>query len=80
MSPRLRSEFRFAAHDGLFFVMCIGIPSIVISFVHGLASTRTGMAFRGPLAVLLLLPLCFLLFFPPILIIPAMGSCASHWA
>ncbi|WP_405786921.1 hypothetical protein OG753_02635 [Streptomyces sp. NBC_00029] len=74
VSASLPAEFRFAAHDGLLFVMYIGIPSIVISFVYGLANSRTGMAFRGPLALLLLLPLWFLLFFPPILIIPAMGQ------
>ncbi|MGW1412341.1 hypothetical protein [Streptomyces sp. NPDC002403] len=70
----LAAEFRGIANDGPGLFMLIGIPSILISFIYGLASTRTGMAFRGRLGGLLLLPLWFLLFFPPILLIPVMGQ------
>jgi hypothetical protein len=56
------------------FFVFIGIPSIFISFVYGLANTRTGAAFRGRLAGLLLLPLWFLLAFPVLLPIPVMGQ------
>lgn len=45
---------------GLF--VLIGVPSILISFAYGLASTRAGAAFRGRLAGLLFLPLWFLPF------------------
>jgi hypothetical protein len=62
------------ATDWLALAVPIGIPSVLISFVYGLTSTRTGAAFRGRLAGLLLLPLWFLLFFPPIFLIPAMGQ------
>ncbi|MEU4131467.1 hypothetical protein [Streptomyces wuyuanensis] len=64
-----------SATDWLAFAVPIGIPSVLISFVYGLTSARTGAAFRGRLAGLLLLPLWFLLFFfPPIFFIPAMGQ------
>ncbi|MEU2157205.1 hypothetical protein ABZ532_19690 [Streptomyces sp. NPDC019396] len=56
------------------FAVIIGVPSVLISFVYGLCSTRTGAEFRGPLALLLLLPLWFLLFFSPILPIPLVGQ------
>ncbi|MEU7281761.1 hypothetical protein AB0A69_23740 [Streptomyces sp. NPDC045431] len=56
------------------FALVIGAPSLLISFVYGLANTRTGMAFRGPLVGLLMLPLWFLLFFPPLLLFPAAGQ------
>ncbi|MFE7323760.1 hypothetical protein ACFU8W_02045 [Streptomyces sp. NPDC057565] len=61
---------------GLDFFPFIGIPSILMSFVYGLANTRTGMAFRLPLAGLLLLPTWFLLFgnFVEMLVIPVMGQ------
>ncbi|MFJ5546868.1 hypothetical protein [Streptomyces sp. NPDC093225] len=62
------------ARDWLGFFTLIGVPSVLISFLYGLANTRTGAAFRGPLAALLLLPLWFLLFFPPILLIPVIGQ------
>lgn len=62
------------ATDWLAFAVLIGIPSVLISFVYGLTSPRTGAAFRGRLAGLLLLPLWLLLFFPPIFLIPAMGQ------
>lgn len=51
--------------SGLFLLMWV--PSIVISFVYGQVNTRTGVAFRAPLAGLLMLPLWFLLPFPPAL-------------
>ncbi|MGA5194109.1 hypothetical protein [Streptomyces exfoliatus] len=70
----LPAEFRGTANDWQGLFMFIGIPSILISFVYGLAGTRTGMAFRGRLGGLLLLPLWFLLFFPPILLIPVVGQ------
>ncbi|MFE7621717.1 hypothetical protein [Streptomyces sp. NPDC057496] len=70
----LAEEFRGIANDGLVLFMFIGIPSILISFIYGLASTRTGMAFRGRLGGLLLPPLWLLLPFPPILLIPVMGQ------
>ncbi|MEU3303109.1 hypothetical protein ABZ729_25345 [Streptomyces sp. NPDC006678] len=60
--------------DWMAFAVIIGIPSILISFVYGLTSTRTGIPFRGRLAGLLLLPVSLLLFFPPILPFPAMGQ------
>ncbi|WP_327123419.1 hypothetical protein [Streptomyces sp. NBC_01727] len=56
---------------GLF--VLIGVPSILISFAYGLASTRTGAAFRGRLAGLLFLPLWFLPFLGMPLI-PVMGQ------
>ncbi|MFJ6948786.1 hypothetical protein ACISU4_29805 [Streptomyces wuyuanensis] len=62
------------ATDWLGFAVPIGIPSVLLSFVYGLTSTRTGAAFRGRLAGLLLLPLWFLLFFPPIFFVPVMGQ------
>ncbi|MGW7364017.1 hypothetical protein ACWGI8_11435 [Streptomyces sp. NPDC054841] len=60
----------------LAFFPVIGIPSILISFVYGLGNSRTGAAFRGPLAGLLLLPIWFLLFgnFPEMLSIPVAGQ------
>lgn len=48
--------------DWLGFFSVIGIPTILISFLYGLKSPRTGAAFRAPLAGLLLLPIWFLLF------------------
>lgn len=60
--------------DWMAFAVIIGIPSILISFVYGLTSTRTGIPFRGRLAGLLLLPVSLLLFFPPLLPLPAMGQ------
>ncbi|MET9430816.1 hypothetical protein [Streptomyces sp. NPDC003036] len=59
--------------DWASFALVIGAPSLLISFVYGLANTRTGMAFRGPLVGLLMLPLWFLFFFPPLLLFPATG-------
>ncbi|MFD9035996.1 hypothetical protein ACFVZW_33380 [Streptomyces sp. NPDC059567] len=62
---------------GLDFFPFIGIPSIVISCVYGLASKAwDSMAFRAPLAVLLLLPTWFLLFgnFVEMLLIPVVGQ------
>ncbi|MFF7990590.1 hypothetical protein ACFZDG_12480 [Kitasatospora xanthocidica] len=44
-----------------------GIPSLVISVGYSLCRTRTGSRFRGPLAALLVLPLWFVLFVPPML-------------
>ncbi|MFD3655644.1 hypothetical protein [Streptomyces sp. NPDC058620] len=54
----------------------IGVPSILISSVYAVASTRTGMAFRLPLAGLLLLPTWLLLFqnFMALLVIPVLGQ------
>ncbi|MEU1283121.1 hypothetical protein [Kitasatospora sp. NPDC005856] len=57
----------FTAGDALGIAAIVGIPSVAICVLYSLFSTRTGAAFRGPLAGLLLLPLWFLLFFPPLL-------------
>ncbi|MGW2062160.1 hypothetical protein ACWCO9_16065 [Streptomyces sp. NPDC001937] len=56
---------------GLF--VLIGVPSILISFAYGLASTRAGAASRGRLDGLLFLPLWFLPFLGMPLI-PVMGQ------
>ncbi|MFD8143345.1 hypothetical protein [Streptomyces sp. NPDC059708] len=59
-----------------YYLRITGIPSVVICFVYGLASNRTGMAFRAPLALLLLLPLWWTIAFPPIVIVLVMGQAA----
>ncbi|MFF4379867.1 hypothetical protein [Kitasatospora sp. NPDC001547] len=64
----------FAASDVRGFVVLVGIPSVAICALHSLFSTRTGTAFRGRLAGLLLPPLWFLLFFPPLLPVPLLGQ------
>ncbi|MET8545793.1 hypothetical protein ABZW03_34930 [Kitasatospora sp. NPDC004799] len=68
------SDVRFAASDAQGFVLLVGLPSVAISVLFSLFSTKAGMAFRGRLAWLLLLPLWFLLFFPPLLPIPLLGQ------
>ncbi|MBT2439676.1 hypothetical protein J7E93_05980 [Streptomyces sp. ISL-36] len=75
MDAALPAEAR-SSETALDFFPFVGIPSILMSFVYGLASTRTGMAFRLPLAGLLLLPTWFLLFghFLEVLIIPVLGQ------
>ncbi|MGW9070927.1 hypothetical protein ACWGQT_15985 [Streptomyces yangpuensis] len=70
----LPAELRFGASGLLLFVIFLGIPSILISFIYGLASRHTGIAFRGRLAGLLFLPLWFLLALPPLLPVYAMGQ------
>ncbi|MEU5150082.1 hypothetical protein AB0G42_23255 [Streptomyces yangpuensis] len=70
----LPAELRFGASGLLLFVIFLGIPSILISFIYGLASRHTGIAFRGRLAGLLLLPLWFLLALPPLLPVYAIGQ------
>ncbi|MEU8433397.1 hypothetical protein AB0F18_10840 [Streptomyces sp. NPDC029216] len=55
-------------------LLVFGAPSVLLSFVYGLASPRTGMEFRGRLAGLLFLPVCWLIFFFPILPILVMGQ------
>ncbi|MFD4659831.1 hypothetical protein ACFWP2_29860 [Kitasatospora sp. NPDC058444] len=62
------------ARDMLGIAAFVGLPSVVICFLFSLFSTRTGAAFRGPLAGLLLLPLWFLLFFPPLLPVLLLGQ------
>ncbi|MEV7545240.1 hypothetical protein [Streptomyces sp. NPDC089915] len=57
-------------------LMITGIPSVLISFVYGLASGRTGMDFRAPLALLLLLPLWWTIGFPPLVYVLAVGQVA----
>ncbi|WP_137989286.1 hypothetical protein [Streptomyces vilmorinianum] len=47
---------------GLQLAWWIAAPSVLIIWVFALAGERTGMAFRGRLAGLLLLPLWFLMF------------------
>ncbi|WP_329116504.1 hypothetical protein [Streptomyces sp. NBC_01465] len=62
--------------DWLYFALFLGIPSLLISAVYGLANTQSGSAFRLPLAGLLLLPTWFLLFvtYPETLVVPVLGQ------
>ncbi|MFF7778205.1 hypothetical protein ACFZCG_27800 [Streptomyces tanashiensis] len=73
-SESMSPDFRLTAYDFQNLFITIGIPSLLISVIYGLASKRTGMAFRGPLSLLLLLPLWYLVFFLPLLPIAIMGQ------
>ncbi|MFF8381550.1 hypothetical protein ACF07V_36215 [Streptomyces sp. NPDC015661] len=74
VSESLSPDFRLTAYDFQNLFETIGIPSLLISVIYGLASKRSGLAFRGPLSLLLLLPLWYLVFFPPLLPIAIMGQ------
>ncbi|MER7337890.1 hypothetical protein ABT403_08540 [Streptomyces sp. NPDC000075] len=58
----------------LFYLEITGIPSVLICFVYGLASERTDIGFRAPVALLLLLPLWWTIAFPPLLPVLAVGQ------